>query len=221
MSHGRLLGPTKIEGGRMWLRCRGEKERTVGKVVVVNHVTLDGVMQGPGRPDEDTRDGFEHGGWAAARNDEIMGAKVAEWMGGDHAFLFGRRSYEDMLAAWNRMGGPHKEGLNNAPKYVASRSAATRLEWPNSILLHGDVTTAVTELKQSLGTNLVVMGSGQLIDSLLSAEVVDTFLLMIHPIVLGAGRRLFEQGIHASLRLVDSVTTTKGVLLATYESARP
>jgi dihydrofolate reductase len=98
----------------------------MGKVVVVNHLTLNGVMQGPGRPDEDTRDRFEHGGWAASRNDEIMRAAVAERMSGEHAFLFGRHGYEDMLAAWNRMGGPHREGLNNTPNYVASRHPRRR-----------------------------------------------------------------------------------------------
>ena len=90
------------------------------KVVVINHVSLDGVMQAPGRPDEDTRDGFVHGGWAIPRNDEHMGAKTAERMGDDRAFLFGRRSYEGMLDAWNRRGGPYKDALNNAQKYVAS-----------------------------------------------------------------------------------------------------
>jgi dihydrofolate reductase len=189
----------------------------MGRVVVINHVTLDGVMQGPGRPDEDTRDGFDLGGWAAPRNDEVMAAKVAEWMSGDHAFLFGRRSYEGMLDAWNRMGGPHKDGLNNVPKYVASRSSTTSLKRPNSTLLHGDVPAAVSGLKESLDTDLVVMGSGELIGTLMAAELIDAFLLMVHPLVLGTGRRLFTDGPHASLRLTDSVATTKGVLLATYE----
>ena len=103
----------------------------MGRVVVINHVTLDGVMQGPGRPDEDTRGGFRHGGWAAARSDNVVGAKVSEWMSGDHALLLGRRSYEDTLAAWNRMGGPFKDALNQAPKYVASRSPST--SWPSAL----------------------------------------------------------------------------------------
>jgi dihydrofolate reductase len=191
----------------------------MGRAVVINHVTLDGVMQGPGRADEDTRGGFEHGGWAVPRNDEVMGAKLGEWMRGGHALLFGRRSYEDMLAAWNRMGGPFKDALNSAPKYVASRNPATKLEWPNSTLLHGDVPGAVAELKESEGSDLVIMGSGELIGSLMAAGLIDVFVLMIHPVVLGTGRRLFEDGVHASLRLTDSVTTTKGVLLATYEPA--
>lgn len=190
-----------------------------GRVVVVNHVTLDGVMQGPGRPDEDTRDGFPHGGWAVARSDEAVAAKAAEWMGGGHAVLFGRRSYEDLLAAWNRIGGPYQDALNNTPKYVASRDAETRLAWPNSTLLHRDVPAAVAALKREATVDLVIMGSGELIGTLLTAALIDVFVLMIHPIVLGTGRRLFGDGRHASLRLTESVATTKGVVLATYEPA--
>lgn len=189
------------------------------KVVVINHVTLDGVMQAPGRPDEDTRGGFAHGGWAVPRGDDAIVARTGERMGGDHAFLFGRRTYEELLASWNRQGGPFKDALNNAPKYVASRTSGRRLEWPNSTLLHGDVPAAVDELKQDLGGNLVIMGSGELIGSLIAAELIDEYLLMIHPLVLGTGRRLFPEGLRASLRLTDSMATTKGVLIATYESA--
>jgi dihydrofolate reductase len=192
----------------------------MGRVVVVNHVTLDGVIQGPGRPDEDTRGGFERGGWAAARNDEVMGAKVGEWMNGEHAFLFGRRSYEIMLESWNRMGGPFKDALNHTPKYVASKHSDTTLQWPDSTLLHGDVPAAVSELKRTLRGDLVMMGSGELIGSLMAADLVDVFVLMVHPLVLGTGRRLFAEGVQASLRLIESVATTKGVLLATYEPAQ-
>ncbi|HEY3773315.1 MAG TPA: dihydrofolate reductase family protein [Solirubrobacteraceae bacterium] len=193
----------------------------MGKVVVVNHVTLDGVMQGPGRPDEDTRDGFEHGGWATQRSDEIMADKVSEWMGGEHAFLFGRRSYEDMLQAWNRMGGPYKDGLNQAQKYVASRSSATTLEWPNSTLLSGDVRAAVAKLTESSDGDLVIMGSGELIGSLMDVGMIDVFVLMIHPLVLGTGRRLFGHANRpAELDLVESIPTTTGVILATYRPGR-
>jgi dihydrofolate reductase len=192
----------------------------MSKVIVINHVTLDGVMQAPGRPDEDTRGGFAHGGWGIPRGDDVIVTKAGERMGGDRAFLFGRRTYEELLASWNRQGGPFKEALNNAPKYVASNTATTRLEWPNSTLLHGDVPAAVAELKQESGGNLVIMGSGELIGSLMAADLIDEYLLMIHPIVLGTGRRLFPEGVHASLRLTDSMTTTKGVLIATYEPGR-
>jgi dihydrofolate reductase len=166
----------------------------MGNVVVMNHITLDGVMQGPGRPDEDTRDGFTHGGWATPRGDELIVAKMGERMGENRAFLFGRRSYEDMLSAWNRMGGPFKDALNNAPKYVASHNPSTRLEWPNSTLLDGDVPAAVGELNQTSSGNLVIMGSGELISSLMAADLIDEYLLMIHPLVLGTGRRLFPRG---------------------------
>ncbi len=192
----------------------------MGKVIVMNHVTLDGVMQGPGRPDEDTRDGFAHGGWGIPRADEATVAKMGERMGRDWAFLFGRRTYEELLATWNTQGGPFKDALNNARKYVASSSPATRLEWPNSTLLHGDVPAAVADLRESSGTNLVIMGSGVLIGSLMAADLIDEYLLMIHPVVLGSGRRLFPGGTQASLRLLDSITTSTGVLMATYESAQ-
>jgi dihydrofolate reductase len=187
---------------------------------MLNHVTLDGVMQGPGRRDEDTRDGFAHGGWAVARGDEAIGAKMGERMGGNRAFLFGRRTYEQLLASWNAQGGPFKDALNNARKFVASSNPATRLDWPSSTLLHGDIPVAVAELKKNDPANLVIMGSGVLIGSLIAADSIDEYLLMIHPVVLGAGRRLFPPGAQASLRLVESVTTRTGVLLASYGRAR-
>ena len=192
----------------------------MGKVIVINGLTLDGVMQGPSRPDEDTRDGFEHGGWAVPYGDETMVAKMGERMGGDRAFLFGRRTYEQLLASWNDRGGPFKDALNNTRKYVASSNPATRLDWPNSTLLDGDVPAAVADLKQSSSANLVIMGSGVLIASLMAADLIDEYLLMIAPLVLGTGRRLFAAGTQASLRLVDSSTTSTGVLIATYEPAR-
>jgi dihydrofolate reductase len=192
----------------------------MGKVIVMNGLTLDGVMQGPGRPDEDTRDGFEHGGWAVPYSDEAMVAKMGERMGGNRAFLFGRRTYEELLASWNAQGGPFKDALNNARKYVASSNPATRLAWPNSTLLHGDIPAAVADLKQSSGTNLVIMGSGVLIGSLMAADLIDEYLLMIAPLVLGAGRRLFAGGTRASLWLVEATTSSTGVLIATYKPAR-
>jgi dihydrofolate reductase len=192
----------------------------MGKVIVMNTVSLDGVMQGPGRADEDTRDGFAHGGWAIPYSDEAMVAKMGERMGGDRAFLFGRRTYEQLLASWNAQGGPFKDALNDTPKYVASSRATTRLAWPNSTLVHGDVPAAVADLKQSASANLAIMGSGVLIGSLMAAGLIDEYLLMIAPLVLGTGRRLFAGGTCASLRLVDSSTTSTGVLIATYAPAR-
>ena len=190
----------------------------MAKVIVMNGLTLDGVMQGPGRPDEDTRDGFEHGGWGIRYSDEAMVAKMGERMGEDRAWLFGRRTYEELLASWNARGGPFKNALNDARKYVASSNPEARLEWPNSTLLQGDVPAAVADLKESSSANLVIMGSGVLIGSLMAADLIDEYLLMIVPLVLGTGRRLFAGGTQASLRLVDTSTTSTGVLIATYET---
>jgi dihydrofolate reductase len=191
----------------------------VSRVVVINNVTLDGVMQGPGRAEEDTRDGFAHGGWAAANTDEVMMVALGARMGEGLRLLLGRRSYEGMLGYWNTQDSPFKAALNNADKYVASRTLREPLPWPNSTLLQGDVAEAVAELKQQPGKDLIVWGSGELIQTLLRHELIDELLLMIHPLVLGAGRRLFpDGGAPASLRLVDSTPTTTGVLVATYEA---
>ncbi len=192
----------------------------MGRIIVMNHLTLDGVMQGPGRPDEDTRDGFGHGGWGVPGADQAIVAKMGERMGGDHAFLLGRRTYENLLASWNAQGGPFMQALNDTRKYVASSNPATRLSWPESTLLHGDIPAAVADLRQRTGTNLVIMGSGVLIGSLMAADLIDEYLLMIHPLVVGTGRRLFPGGTRASLRLAGSTVTSTGVLIATYEPAR-
>ena len=125
-----------------------------------------------------------------------------------------------MLASWDAQGGPFKDALSSARKYIASSNPTARLGWPNSTLLHGDVPTAVANLRQSSGTNLVIMGSGVLIRSLMVADLIDEYLLMIHPLVLGSGRRLFTDGAAASLRLVESSTTSKGVLMAIYRPTR-
>jgi dihydrofolate reductase len=192
------------------------------RLVVINHLTLDGVMQSPGRPDEDPRHGFGHGGWAIPGGDEVMGRVLGARMGRpDGGLLLGRWSYEEMLASWNAQGGPYKDALNAAPKYVVSSNPATTLEWPNSSLLHGDVPAEVVELKQSLTGDLVIMGSGQLIRSLLPHDLIDEYLLLIHPLVLGSGQRLFEHENHpVKLRLVESTATTTGVIIATYHRER-
>jgi dihydrofolate reductase len=191
----------------------------------MNHVTLDGVMQGPGRADEDTRDGFTQGGWAqrSVTPDDAAGKAMGERMaagGGLAGWLFGRRTYEQLLASWNAQGGPFKDALNNSPKYVASTTLQEPLPWPNSTLLHGDTAEAVGALKARSGGVLAIMGSGELIGSLMAANLIDEYLLMIHPLVLGTGRRLFPGGVHVPLRLTSSVTTAAGVVVATYEPAR-
>jgi dihydrofolate reductase len=193
----------------------------MNRLLVLNHVSLDGVMQSPGRVDEDTRDGFTHGAWADADNDEVMGRLLGERMGGAGALLFGRRTYEDLLTSWNaRPDSPFTPALNAAPKYVASTTLREPLPWPNSTVLRGDVPSAVAELKEH--TSLTIMGSGTLIASLLPHGSIDEYLLMIHPLVLGSGRRLFPaDGTFDELRLVDSVTTTTGVIIATYHRRDP
>ena len=196
----------------------------MGKLVVVNHMTLDGVMQAPARADEDIRGGFPHGGWATANNDEVMaatlGRRMAEGGSGRGGLLLGRRTYEDFYAVWpSRTGDPVSDLLNRTPKYVVSRTLTEPLPWSNSFLIDGDPTEAVAELKQALA-GLTILGSGELIATLMAADLIDEYLLLIHPLVFGTGRRLFPEGVHASLQLSDSVITTKGVMIATYEPVR-
>lgn len=192
------------------------------KVVVINHLTLDGVMQAPGRPDEDRRGGFEHGGWAQ-NNDPLMGSVMGERMGQDCALLLGRRTYEDFAAFWPKQKDNFfSETLTNFQKYVASTTLQEPLPWHNSTLLKGDVMEAVAKLKQQPGGNIVMFGSGELIQSLMQHNLIDEYMLMIHPLVLGTGRRLFaDSGAYATLRLVDSKTTTTGIVIAIYAPTEP
>lgn len=197
----------------------------MGRVVVMNHVTLDGVMQGPGRPEEDPRDGFALGGWGqrSAGADDGAGIAMGERMtagGGLAGWLFGRRTYEGLLTHWNATGGPFKDALNNTPKYIASTTLREPLAWPNSTLLEGDAVEAVRELKARVKGVLAIMGSGELIGSLMAVELIDEYLLMIHPTVLGSGRRLFPDHVHAPLQLTGSTVTTTGIVISTYEPAK-
>jgi len=193
------------------------------RVVVTNHLTLDGVMQAPGRPDEDLRGGFEHGGWAPPYADPVMGSVMAEGIATGGALLFGRRTCEDFAAFWpNQKDNPYTAVLNNFEKYVASTKLKEPLSWSNSTLLTGDAADAVARLKRRPGKDLVVLGSGELVQSLMRRNLVDEFVLTIHPLVLGSGRRLFpDGGSFAALRLVDTKTTTTGVVIATYRPAEP
>jgi dihydrofolate reductase len=193
----------------------------MAKIVVINHLTLDGVMQSPGRAEEDTRDGFTHGGWGSRNSDEeMLGAVYARVNeSGGLRLLLGRWTYEEMLGYWNTQDSPFKEGLNNAPKYVASRTLREPLRWPNSTLLKGEADDTVAELKQQDTGDLFVMGSGELIEMLMHRGLIDEYLLVIHPLVLGTGRRMFADGVPpADLRLVDNKTTAKGVVIATYQA---
>lgn len=187
----------------------------MGKIIVITNLSLDGVMQAPGRPDEDTRDSFQHGGWATPYAGMQEAGEAFANMGG---FLFGRRTYEDFYGFWPKQkGNPMTEALNNAPKYIASKTLKEPLDWQNSILLKGEAAEAITELKKQLDKDLIVFGSSQLVNSIMGKGVIDEYVLLFHPLVLGSGRRLFEDGAEfAKLTLVRSKTTEKGVVIATY-----
>ena len=190
----------------------------MGTIEVVNHVSLDGVTQGLGRPDEDTRDGFEHGGWGTAYADAVMGRTLMAGADKSAGMLFGRRTYEDFSGYWPRQSdNPYTEVLNQAQKYVVSRTLSEPLPWQNSTLLRGDLGPAVSALKAEVDGKLVVLGSGELVRALTALGLVDRYVIVINPLLLGQGRRLFaEVGPRHDLRLIDSVVTTTGAIIATY-----
>jgi dihydrofolate reductase len=191
------------------------------KIVVTNSLTLDGVMQGPGRPDEDRRGGFEHGGWALPYKDPVMMTAMGEGMAQGADLLFGRRTYEDFFAVWpGRKDNPFTMVLDTSQKYVASRTLREPLPWQNSMLLSGDVAETVARLKEQPGRDIVVLGSGDLLQTLMRHGLVDLYVLLIHPLVLGQGRRLFgDEAQRSALHLVKSVTTTTGVVIGTYQAS--
>ena len=193
----------------------------MGRIVVVNSLSLDGVMQAPGRPDEDTRDGFEHGGWAIPYQDEVVARVMGERMAEPGPLLVGRRTYEDFFSYWpHQTDNPFTEVLNSLPKYVVSTTLTEPLPWANSTLLDGDAVEAVTVLKRESSQDIGVLGSGQLLQTLMRHELVDEYVLSIHPLVLGSGRRMFtDDGRRTRLRLVDAIPTTTGVVIATYRLA--
>jgi dihydrofolate reductase len=192
----------------------------MGILSAFESVTLDGVMQGPGRADEDTRGGFRHGGWGDGYADEVIGRIAGEGMASTGAMLFGRRTYEDVLGFWTSTPEPNPfvEHLVRQQKYVVSRDAETNLAFPNSTLLVGDATDTVASLKNEVDGVIRVIGSGELVRSLHTAGLIDEYLLLIHPIVLGSGTRLFGDGDRADLRLEESVTSTTGVVIARYRA---
>ncbi len=186
------------------------------KIVAVESVSLDGVMQAPGGPDEDTRDGFMLGGWAAPYHDDVMMREMSRGFGQD--LLFGRRTYEQFYSFWPKQdGNPFTDVLNNATKYVVSNSLPAELPWENSTLVSGDVATSVARLRNQRGPDLSIIGSGELVRCLTAHGLIDEYLLLIHPVLLNSGRRLFaDTGSFAELELVSSVTTTTGVIIAMY-----
>jgi dihydrofolate reductase len=194
----------------------------VSKLVVAEFLSLDGVMQAPGGEDEDREGGFEHGGWQRPYFDDVGGERIGASMAQTGSFLFGRKTYDLMASYWPTQpdDDPFAKILNGLPKYVASTTLSEPLVWQRSTLLQGDVAKAVAELKQGEGGNIVVLGSGGLVQSLYENDLVDEYSLMIHPIVLGGGKKLFREVPVRPLKLVDSVTTSTGVLMTTYVPER-
>ncbi|MFV2101563.1 dihydrofolate reductase family protein [Micromonospora sp. LOL_024] len=192
------------------------------RLTLTTFLTLDGVMQGPGAPDEDRSGGFELGGWLPPYFDDAVGAQMAGVMERADAFLLGRHTYDTFAAWWPQHSDPTDpiaDALNRLPKHVAT-SRADELAWSGSQRLDGDLVTAVTELKSRPGRELQVHGSGRLAGSLMREGLIDTYHLLVFPVVLGRGRRLFADGMPpAALRLVDSRTSGSGVAMLTYHSA--
>ena len=188
-------------------------------IVVTMWVTLDGVVQGLGRPDEDTRGGFTHGGWGQRYNDEVMGREMAKAMAKPGDMLFGRRTWQDFITAWGRRtdGNPFTTQMNAATKYVVSRTLEGADAWENSILLRGDAAGTVAGLKAQPGGDLGIIGSASLVRSLHAAALIDRYTLLICPLTLGGGTRLFDDPAPLTeFDLTSSVTTTKGVIIAQY-----
>jgi dihydrofolate reductase len=193
------------------------------KVIVQEWMTLDGVVQAPGAPDEDTSGDFKHGGWHLPYFDDLSQKRVVENLNEAGGFLFGRRTYEGFAAHWPNASQEEQvlaEPLNTKPKYVASRTLTEPLSWQNSTVLEGDVADAVAALKQQDGDDLLVIGSTELVKTLIEHRLVDEFRVMIDPLVIGGGKRIFpDDGALRQLRLVDSDVTSTGAILATYAPA--
>jgi dihydrofolate reductase len=189
---------------------------------VIEFMSLDGVVQAPGDPDEDRDGGFEHGGWQRPYFDEIFVQQAGPGMSTTHAQLFGRRTFEKMAAFWPTQGDddPFAKHLNHVQKYVASRTL-TETSWGPTTILSGDVPSQVRELKERDDGTISVLGSPGLVQTLMAHDLVDEYAIAIHPVVLGSGKKLFRDAEQVRrLELVGSVTTTTGVLMTTYRPVR-
>ncbi len=190
------------------------------KLIVLSFITLDGVMQAPGGPEEDPTGGFKHGGWVAGYFDDFLGKVMVKQMSKPFALLLGRKTYEIFAAHWpyvNTKKDPFAAGINNAKKYVASKTL-NKLDWSNSELIKGDVAQEVKKLKEQNGPEIQVHGSGNLIQTLLKHDLVDEVWLKIFPITLGKGKRLFAEGtIPAGFKLLASEVSPSGVIVASYQ----
>ena len=193
------------------------------KLIYNMQVSLDGVIQGPGAPEEDTTGGFKHGGWAMKYFDESMGKAAGEGMGQAGALLLGRRTYDIFAGFWPNQSSDVQfaDFLNSVEKHVASRTLQEPLEWNNSQLLKGDVAEAVRALKERDGGDIVMLGSANFAQTLMQQDLIDVYELWIDPVVIGEGKRLFQEGIGMRpLKLVKSQTSGSGVAMLTYEPER-
>ena len=189
------------------------------KIVVLSFISLDGVMQAPGGPEEDPSGGFEYGGWTPPYSDEFSGKIIAQQMGGPYDLLLGRKTYDIFAGYWPQQTGLIADPFNKATKYVVSHHRP-KLDWENSVLIEGEVAAKLKELKQQDGSILQVHGSGNLIQTLLKNDLVDELWLKIFPVTLGNGKRLFAEGtMPAAFELIESQTTPKGVIFANYKRA--
>jgi dihydrofolate reductase len=188
------------------------------KIIVLEHISLDGVIQAPGGPDEDTSGGFAYGGWISPYSDEILGTLLRRQMNMPFDLLLGRTTFD----IWEPFWPQHADewpGVNTATKYVASNTR-TSSKWQPSVFLNGDIAEKVAKIKQQQGPDLNVWGSGNLLQTLIKHDLVDVFWLMLYPITLGAGKRLFADGtIPAAFKLTESIVGSNGVIVANYERA--
>lgn len=197
---------------------RNISHRNMRKLVVLEHISLDGVIQAPGGPQEDTSGGFAHGGWVAPYSDEVLGTALRKQMNRSFDLLLGRKTFEIWEPYWPNHGDVWPNA-NKATKHIASNTRTAGV-WQPSVFLSGDVAAKVAELKQQDGPDLHVWGSGDLLQTLMKHDLVDVFWLMIYPVTLGSGKRLFAEGtLPATFTVTESIATAKGVMIVTYQRA--